>query len=91
MKTHLLFVCSSAVDRSPTAAGLFKKSKKYIAKYAGTHADATIPITQSLLDWADTVFVMSEGTNSHRSYLRKNFALKGKKVYDLQYHTAINE
>ena len=83
MKTHLLFICSSAVDRSPTAVKLFKKSKKYAAKCAGTHSDAATSVTQSLLDWADIVFVMSEGTNGHLSYLRKNFAVKGKKIYDL--------
>lgn len=83
MKTHLLFICSSAVDRSPTAVELFKKSKKYTAKCAGTHLDATTPVTQRLLDWADLIFVMSEGTNKHLSYLRKNFATKHKKIIDL--------
>ena len=83
MKTRLLFICSSAIDRSPTAVGLFQGSKKYTANAAGTHSDATTPVTQKLLDWADTIFVMSEGTNGHLSYLRKNFSAKSKKIYDL--------
>mgnify|MGYP001604795004 FL=1 len=82
-KKHLLFVCSSAIDRSPTAAGLFKKSKNYIAKFAGTHPDATTRATQALLNWADIIFIMSEGTNGHLTYLRKNFTLRDKKIFDL--------
>jgi len=79
----MLFICSSAIDRSPTAASLFRKSNIYVAKYAGTHPDATVRVTQGLLNWAHIIFVMSEGTNGHLTYLRKNFALKDKKVIDL--------
>lgn len=82
-KTKLLFICSSAVDRSPTAVGLFAESQTYIAKAAGTHTDATQLITQKLLNWADIVFVMSEGTNRHLSYLKEHFSVRGKKIYDL--------
>jgi len=83
MKKRLLFICSSAIDRSPTAANLFSSSQKYIAKTAGTHSDATQCVTQKLLDWADLIFVMSEGTNQHLSYLKNNFDIKGKKIHDL--------
>lgn len=82
-KIKLLFICSSAVDRSPTAVDLFTRSRKYTSVAAGTHPDATRLITQGLLDWADIVFVMSEGTNRHISYLKKNFDIRGKKIYDL--------
>ncbi|MDO8492570.1 MAG: phosphotyrosine protein phosphatase [bacterium] len=83
MKTHLLFICNSAIDRSPTAENLFKNSKKYLAKSAGTHSDATRPVTQRLLDWANIIFVMSEGTNKHITCLKNNFTVRGKRIYDL--------
>jgi predicted protein tyrosine phosphatase len=83
MKVHLLFVCSGAKDRSPTATALFNHSTKYIAKSAETYADSVKSISQRLLDWADIVFVMSEGTNRHLTYLKKNFNVKGKLIYDL--------
>ncbi|OGZ07773.1 MAG: hypothetical protein A3D65_01585 [Candidatus Lloydbacteria bacterium RIFCSPHIGHO2_02_FULL_50_13] len=82
-KTRLLFICSSAVDRSPAAVDLFTQSQKYVAKAAGTHSDAMRQVTQRLLNWADFIFVMSEGTNRHRTYLRKNFSVHGRKIYDL--------
>ena len=79
----LLFVCSSAVDRSQAATDLFIRPKKYVAKAAGTHPDATMRVNQKLLDWADLIFVMSEGTNRHLTYLKNNFDVRGKKIYDL--------
>lgn len=83
MKTNLLFICSSAVDRSPAAVDLFAHSKKYVARAAGTHDDATRHVSQKLLDWADHVFVMSEGTNHHRTYLKKHFNVKERRIHDL--------
>jgi len=46
MKKHLLFVCSSAIDRSPAAAELFENSSKYEAKYAGINSWARIQLTK---------------------------------------------
>ena len=83
MKKKLLFICSSAIDRSPAAAGLFINSKQYTAIAAGTHKDTKRKITQRLLDWADVVFVMSEGTNGHLTFLKKNFIIRNKKIFDL--------
>ncbi len=83
MKTKLLFICNSAVDRSPTAVDLFAGSSRYSAIAAGTHADAARPVSQKLLDWADFIFVMSEGTNRHSTYLKEHFNTKGKRIYDL--------
>lgn len=82
-KTKLLFICSSAIDRSPAAVDLFVHSKKYSAIAAGTHDDATRHVSQKLLDWADHIFIMSEGTNRHYSYLKKNFKVGKKLVHDL--------
>ena len=83
LKKKLLFVCSSAIDRSPAAVDLFANSRRYLTKAAGTHEDATRPVTQNLIDWADCIFVMSEGTNRHLTYLKKHFRLRGKNIYDL--------
>lgn len=83
MKKHLLFVCSGAIDRSPAAVDLFLNSRKYSARAAGTHVDAKQRVTQRLIDWADYVFVMSEGTNKHLSFLRDNFDIRNKNVFDL--------
>ena len=83
MKTHLLFICSGDKDRSPAAADLFRHSDKYIARSAGTHFDAKKKITQKMLDWAGLIFVMSEGTNRHLTYIKSNFIIKRKHIYDL--------
>lgn len=79
----MLFICSSAIDRAPTAADLFKNSKAYAAKAAGTHGDSRVLLTQTLVDWATIIFVMSEGTNGHLTYLRKNFKTYRKPIHDL--------
>jgi protein-tyrosine phosphatase len=83
MKIHLLFICSGDKCRSPAAADLFKRSDNYIARSAGTHLDARKRVTQKLLDWADLIFVMSEGTNRHLTYIKSNFIVKKKRIYDL--------
>lgn len=70
-------------DRSPTAEDLFRDSKQYEAKSAGTHAFATQRVSQELIDWADKIFVMSELEDQHLTFLETNFNLKSKAVYDL--------
>ena len=52
---HLLFICSSAIDRSPVAAELFENNRKYEAKYAGLNSWARIPLTKAAVDWADII------------------------------------
>jgi predicted protein tyrosine phosphatase len=46
---------------------------------AGLNNDATIPLSNDLIDWADFIVVMEK---SHRNKLSKKFrsALKGKRV-----------
>jgi predicted protein tyrosine phosphatase len=82
-KTKLLFICSGNRDRSPTAESLFANSEAYDAKSAGTHASATQKVSQSLIDWADKIFVMSEREDSHFTFLKENFDIGGKEVRDL--------
>ena len=81
--TKLLFICSGNRDRSPTAEDLFRGSQRYETKSAGTHPVAVRRITQDLIDWAEKIFVMCERENHHLTYLRTNFDLNGKTVYDL--------
>lgn len=82
-KTKLLFVCTGNRDRSPTAEDLFRNSKEYEARSAGTSAFAVRRVTQELIDWADQIFVMSELDDGHLTFLETHFNLKGKAVYDL--------
>ena len=60
MKKHLLFICSSNLDRSPAAEELFKDSDKYESKSAGVGPFAEKKVDQDLVEWADIIFVMDE-------------------------------
>jgi predicted protein tyrosine phosphatase len=82
-KTKLLFVCTGNRDRSPTAEELFRNSKDYEARSAGTSIFAVRRVTQELIDWADKIFVMSELEDGHLTFLETHFDLKGKSVHDL--------
>ena len=82
-KTRLLFVCTGNRDRSPTAENLFRDSKTYEARSAGTSTFAVQRVTQALIDWADKIFVMSELEDGHLTHLETHFDLKGKAVIDL--------
>ena len=68
----LLFVCTLNLQRSPTAAEIFKD--KYDTKSAGVGDTAKVPLTSELLGWADVVFVM-EG------WQRKLISEKFPKLY----------
>ena len=83
-KTKLLFICTGNRDRSPTAEDLFRDSKQYEAKSAGTSMFAVHRVTQELIDWADKIFVMSELEDRHLTYLESHFNLKAKPVFDLE-------
>lgn len=82
-KKNLLFVCTVGLQRSPTAASLFKDSDRYDAKYAGTHALSFSKVSQKHIDWSDEIFVFDEDTDKHRTYLEKNFDLQGKPIHVL--------
>jgi predicted protein tyrosine phosphatase len=71
----VLFVCTMGILRSATAARIY--AKKYNTRAAGTSSDALVPLTETLLQWADkVVFVNRE------NYLiaRINFP----ELYDMQ-------
>lgn len=54
----VLFVCSMGILRSATAARLY--GRKYNTRSAGTYADALIPVTPLLLNWADEIVFVNE-------------------------------
>ena len=71
MKKHLLFICTSAMDRSPCAAELFKNSKKYEAKFAGISPGSEVLLNGGAIVWADTIFTMEA---SHQRYVLEHFS-----------------
>ncbi len=70
-REKLLFVCSRNQWRSPTAQALFKHSRFYEARSAGTEAGARTKVTAGLLRWADWIFVMEK---RHLVRLRQKYA-----------------
>jgi len=69
-KKHLLFICTSAMDRSPCAAELFNNSKNYEAKFAGISKGAEVVLTKEAIIWADTIFTMEP---DHQVFVLENF------------------
>lgn len=53
------------------------------AESAGTHDDSIKHVNQIMINEADIIFVMSEGTNHHLTYLKNNFNIRNKKIHDL--------
>ena len=60
MPKKILFVCTGNMDRSPTAEDLLKGREDFEAMSAGTWVHAQRSISESLLDWADKIFVMEK-------------------------------
>ena len=68
---NVLFVCSQNRLRSPTAEQIFSDWPGVETASAGVLADADVPVSPELLQWADVIFVM-EPKHQHR--LQANFA-----------------
>ena len=67
----VLFVCSMGILRSATAARLY--GQKYNTRAAGSWADALIPLSPTLLAWADeVVFVNPENYHNAIEYFGKD-------------------
>ena len=64
-KKRVLFVCTSAQARSPTAEEMFNGANVE-AKFAGTSKDSRNHVTMELINWAEIIFVMEE---KHKQYL----------------------
>jgi|SRR3990167_634932 len=71
MKKHLLFVCSSNLDRSPCAESLFKDSKKYESKSCGILPHAETFISKESIKWANIIFCME---HEHKAFIIENFS-----------------
>lgn len=80
MKKHILFVCTHALSRSPTAVDLLADDPLNEAKAAGIHDDAVMPVEQQMIDWANIIFVFED---AHLALLRALFNLNGKEIYNL--------
>ena len=74
----VVFVCSMGILRSATAARLY--AHKYNTRSAGTWADALVPLTDTLIAWADElVFV-----NKHNyEQVKKYFADNGTDLHEI--------
>ena len=79
----LLFICTSNITRSPTCEDILRGSDIYETRSAGTSFTAVVHVSQDLIDWADEVVVMCERTDKHATYLRENFVLGDKPIFDL--------
>lgn len=67
---HVLFICSANRLRSPTAEEVFSRRDDMEVASAGLNRDARQPVTPSLLEWADVIFVME---TAHLTRLRKRY------------------
>ena len=65
---HFLFVCSQNKLRSPTAEQIFADHPGIETGSAGTSNDAENPLSDELVEWADTIFVMER---THRNKVQK--------------------
>ena len=74
-----LFVCTQNRLRSVTAETVFDAYEGIEAIGAGTSADAAMPVSGDLIEWADVIFVMEK---SHRNNISKKFRaqMKGKRL-----------
>lgn len=70
MKKHLLFVCSSNVDRGPTAVGLFEGNQRFEAQSCGIEEDAIPRVEDYMLRGADIILCMED---EHKLYIENNF------------------
>lgn len=66
---NLLFICSRNQWRSRTAEKIFN-SQLHPSKSAGTEEAARIKVTEKLIIWADTIFVMEK---KHKQRLQAKF------------------
>lgn len=83
MKKHFLFVCTSNLDRSKIAEKLFENSEKVEARSAGlfVFGQEAKGITNELIKWAGTIFVMDEKTEKHKTQLLDKFPIaKDKEI-----------
>ena len=78
-REKILFVCSQNRWRSLTAEKMYEGFDKYEVRSAGTDPGARIRISEGLIGWADTIFVMEK---KHLQILHSKFsdAIQSKNV-----------
>ena len=81
MKRYL-FVCGRNRLRSPTAEQIFAQIEGLEVASAGTGHDADNPVSDELIRWADTIFVM-EKPQAAKIRTRFRRALDGKRIVSL--------
>lgn len=76
---HFLFICSQNRLRSPTAEQIFADRPGIAVLSAGTNHDAENVLTDELVAWADSIFVMEK---MHRQKVQTRFrhCLHGKQM-----------
>lgn len=67
---NLLFICSKNEWRSRTAESIFRNHPDYQVRSAGTSKTARIRVNRSMLNWADTIFVME---SHHKKRLQETY------------------
>ena len=67
---RILFVCSKNKLRSPTAEHVYAEVPGFEVTSAGTSNDADVRLSEELVEWADTIFVMEK---THKTKLQKRF------------------
>lgn len=72
----ILFVCSRNKWRSRTAERIFKDNGLHEIRSAGTENSARIKINQSMIDWADVIFVME---TKHQRRIEESFFIDGER------------
>lgn len=67
---NVLFICSKNQWRSRTAESIFKNEATFHVKSAGTSKTARIRVNESMIQWADIIFVMED---MHKKRLIERF------------------
>ena len=75
----ILFICSRNKFRSLTAEKIYENFPGYEARSAGTQPDARIKVTEGLIGWADTIFMM-EKSHLHRVKRKIPEAIVDKRI-----------
>lgn len=94
MKKHFLFICTSNLDRSKCAEALFKNSDKIEARSAGlfVFGQGANKVTNELIKWAGTIFVMDEKIERQKTQLLEKFPIaEGKEIMVLEISRDLSE
>jgi predicted protein tyrosine phosphatase len=70
LSMNILFVCSRNQWRSPTAEAIYKNSSTHSVRSAGTSDSARVRLSQTIVDWAELIFVME---HKHKKRILSQF------------------